>query len=185
VTRTARRKSVFVVLACVALIGVAVLGVNAAVGGDTPELPQGDDLLADINREIAGDENKSQDIGRLTLLKKGVFATTAGNPVDVDLLAGKAGVRCLSVSGDAYPSSVSCFQIKEAARNGSYQVVMPLGDAPIVVVGYAPNGNEDVAVNAGKANAAIAKHDNVFLASLPPGALGPDNAVKVNVVFGS
>lgn len=184
-TRTVRRKSLFVVLVCVALAGAAVVGVNAAVGGDTPKPPQGDELLADINREIAADPNKSQDIGRLTQLKKGVFATNAGDPVDVDLLAGKGGVRCLTVAGDAYSSSVSCFQVKEAAKSGSYQVVIPLGDAPILVVGYAPNGKENVAVSAGNANAPSTKHENIFIASLPPGALGPDNAAKVNVAFGS
>jgi hypothetical protein len=141
VKKLLRKRTLLVVVSSVAVVAAAALGASAARGDDSPNPPRGDALVADINSQIGADPNKSQDIGQVSRIRKGVFAFGAGDPVDVDLLAGKGGVRCLAVSGEAYPSSVGCFLMKDAAKDGSYQVVMPLGDAPVLVVGYAPMGS--------------------------------------------
>jgi hypothetical protein len=184
VKKLLRKRTLLVVVSSVAVV-VAALGTSAALGDDPPNPPRGDALVADINSQIGADPNKSQDIGQVSRIRKGVFAFGAGDPVDVDLLAGKGGVRCLAVSGEAYPSSVGCFLMKDAAKDGSYQVVMPLGDAPVLVVGYAPNGKSRVEAKTGPATGQGVVRDQVFMATLAPGALGHDNAAKVTVVYGS
>jgi hypothetical protein len=169
-------KRVLISLAGVAIVGAAIGGVVAARGGDTPPLPTGDSLLADVNQRIAGDPGKSAVIGQLTRVGKGVFAASKGDRVDVDLLAGKGGFRCMSVWGDGYSSSVSCFELKDIATKGSYQAVIPLDSrAPVLVVGYAPDGTSRAQVSAAESEAQAVLRGQVFVATLDPGALGVSN----------
>lgn len=172
--------------ALIAVTGIAIVSVATATGGDTPQPPQGDALIDDINAGIAADPSKTADIGQVTRVKKGLFSTSAGDPVNVDLLAGKGDVRCLAVSGDMYSSSVGCFRQKYAAKDGSYQVVIPLIDsASPLVVGYAPNGKSRVKAAASGSSVEGAVRDHVFMTTLPPGILGENNAAQVTVEYQS
>lgn len=180
------KRSLALIVAGVAILGAMIGGVVAARGSDTPELPRGDALLADVNSGIASDPGKADAIGQLTRVKQGIFAGSQGDLVDVDLLAGKGGIRCLSISGDAYSSSVGCFDQKDAAKSGSYQVVIPVrSDAPTLVVGFAPSGKSRVTANAGGLEARAVVRGQVFVATLEAGALGANNNTPVGVRYGS
>lgn len=170
-------------------LGVVILiaamgGVVAARGGDEPSIPRGDALIDEVNKGIAADPGKMEALGQLRPVQKGVFHRSQGQLVDVDLLAGKGGIRCLSVSGDLYSSSISCFDQRDAAKSGSYQVVIPLLDnAPVVVVGVAPNGKSRVQATAAGTQARGVMRGQMFVTNLEPGALGENNAAPVSVSF--
>ena len=174
-----------------ALIGAVILitaigGAVAARGGGEPAIPTGDALIDEVNKGIADDPAKMDALGELRPIQKGVFRRSQGQVVDVDLLAGKGGIRCLSVSGDQYSSSISCFDQKVAAKSGSYQVVIPLIDgAPAVVVGVAPNGKSRVQATAAGLQTQGVMRGQLFVTNLEPGALGANNAAPVSVSFGN
>lgn len=172
-------------IAAIAVVGAAVMSVSSARSGDTPTPPQGEALIAGLNDRIASDPDKSRDLGSLTRDQKGVFSVTAGDPVDVDLLKGKGRNRCLAVAGDAYGSGASCFDIDEASKDGAYIVAYPVKDGPILVVGYMPGGTSRVTVGApGATSSSGSVRGKLFVATLPSGALGPNNAARVTVAFG-
>lgn len=182
------KRTILVFFATVAALaaGAAIARAAVATGEDPPSSPpRGEAFLADINAAIAADPNKSEGIGQVTREAKGVFASTAGDPVDVDLLAGKGNFRCVSVSGVGYSSSVSCFDINDAAKDGSYQLVLPeSSDASPLVIGFMPSGKSRATVSAGGVAAQSIVHGRLFMGSLPAGALGADNAAKFGVAFG-
>jgi hypothetical protein len=172
--------------ACAAVIAIgATVGIVSARGGDSPSLPTGPALLIDLNQRIASDPNRAKAIGELSILDDNVYAIARNDPVDVDLLAGSGAMRCLSVSGDGYPSSASCFDVGRAAVEGSYQVVIPLDSSlPTLVVGVAPTSRPRVAVTAGGARSDAERRDGVFLASLNRNAI-PSDPSEVTVEYSS
>jgi len=182
------RKRVLILLAIgIGLVGITIGGVAAATGGDSPQPPTGDELLAAVNDRVASDPVRSEGIGELKRVQRDIFATARGDRANVDLLAGKGSIRCVSVSGDAYGSAVACFDMKVAAKDGSYQVVIPeASDASPLVIGFAPSGTSQVAVRAGGATeVAGVVRGQVFLATLEQGALGDNNSAPVIVRYGS
>jgi hypothetical protein len=87
--------------------------------------------------------------------------------------------------GKPYLSSRYCPPLDTIRSSRAFTVLSPLeGDAPPLVVGFLPGDTSRVAVTAGDSKAIGESRKPLFLAVLPPDALGPTGSNTVKVEFG-
>ena len=155
------------VIAGVFIIAAAVtIGSAVALGGSSPEVPKGAELLDQVNGRIAADPGRSATFGQLTASQRAVFAVNKGDSVDVDLLAGKGKMACLQVSGGGYSSAVSCFDQDQVASTGSW-LSLPGGDtSPAIMVGVTPQGKQHATVTVAGAVSNATVRNGIFVAEV-------------------
>ncbi len=122
--------------------------------------------------------------GPSEIAQSDVFSTDKGDPVDVAYGPDEQGRGCMNVGGFFYASNISCFDLEAVDDTGSYVVAIPESKAkPSLVVGVLPAGANAATVSVQSAMVPAETRGRWFLASLPPGVLGPDNDASVDVAF--
>ena len=115
-----------------------------------------------------------------------VFSTDKGDPVDVVYGPDEQGRGCMNVGGFFYGSGIDCFDLETVDDTGSYVVAIPKPHGkPPLVVGVMPAGAGAATVSVGSTTVPAETRGRWFLASLPPGILGPDNDASVDVAYSS
>ena len=115
-----------------------------------------------------------------------VFATDRGDPIDVDLVQGANGTRCIGISGEPYLTSRYCPPQATIESGRAYTALSPVeGEEPSVLVGFLPRGRTRVLVSLDGVSALGRTQEGLFLVILRPGALDAAGGTKLTVEFAS
>jgi hypothetical protein len=113
-----------------------------------------------------------------------IYATDAGDPLDVSYGPDDKGRGCIHVGASYYDSSTGCIDPATVDDTGAWMLVMPtVKRKPPVVVGVLPADGAHADVRVGSARIAAETRGRWFLAELPPGSLGPGNNATVTVRY--